>query len=173
MPAADALNPKQHKDFVYTHDHDPGTGGAKFDDYKLIRRTATEAGDLTHEQVGHLTVDRYPGRSESFVDRAGPAGYQYDASWYAGGTNTSVPVTQRVTATDPDYGHSYTFDKRVGRQGRLFEYQPPEAPEHKVDLLAGTKEHRAANTVLLGMAENNARAEGTTLLPSEDLSEHS
>ena len=44
---------------------------------------------------------------------------------------------------------------------------------HKVDYFGGTQTGGAANMVMLGIAENAARSEGTTLLPSTDLSKHS
>jgi hypothetical protein len=168
VSAADHLNPHQHKDFVYTRSVDEATSGTEFDEYKLIRRTSHKTGDVTHEQVGTLTVNRYPGTPE----RIGKPPHKewdedYDENWYRDSV-TSKPITVKTPLR-----HGGEYDKPVGRQGRLFEYEEPTTPIHKVDLLTGTQEHRAANMTMLGMAENVARAAGTSLQTPEDLSRHS
>lgn len=169
MSAADALNPRQHKDYIYTHAQDESSYGTRFDDYKLIKRTTNELGDVRHEQVGNLTVNRYRAEKEfvGLSPREMGGGAEYDEDWYRD-TATSTAVKQ--TVQHPRLG---AYQQPVGRQGRLFEYMPPVAGVHKVDVLTGTRENRAANMVMLGMAENAARSEGTSLKPSEDLSEHS
>jgi hypothetical protein len=169
VTAADHLNPRQHHEYLYTHDQDQSSYGTRFDEYKLIRRSTTEQGDVSHAQVGNLTVTRYKGQPEHIGKT--PAEYgdtdAYDEDWYRD-YGTSTPVTVQMTNR---YGD--VFHQPVGRQGRLFDYAPPVAGEHKVDTLVGTEGARAPNMVMLGIAENAARAEGTSLLPSEDLSKHS
>lgn len=168
MSAADALNPRQHHEYIYTHDQDQSSYGTRFDDYRLIRRTTSEEGDVSHHQVGQLTVNRYKGQPEHIGKTPHQYGdtYAYDEDWYRDyGTSTAVTVRHQSEHGD--------WDKPVGRQGRLFDYMPPEAPSHKVDTLIGTEGARAPNMVMLGIAENAARSEGTSLQPSEDLSKHS
>lgn len=169
MAAPDALNPKQHKDYIYTHEQDESSGGTRFDDYKLIKRTLSETGEIQHHQVGNLTVNRYKGQTEHIGKTPQEYGDDeaYDQDWYRD-SGTSVPVTRAIQGR-----HGDVFHDQVGRQGRLFAYDPPQAGRHVVDVLTGTKENRAANVVMLGIAENAARSEGTTLKPSTDLSRHS
>lgn len=168
MAATDHLNPRQHHEYIYSHDQDTTDAGTRMDDYKLIRRTTTEEGDVSHTQVGNLTINRYRGYPEHIGKTPQEYGDHdpYDRDWYAD-YGTSTAVTQKVT----DERGSY--DRQVGRQGRLFDYAPPVPGAHKVDYFGGTETAGAANAVMLGIAENAARSEGTTLLPSEDLSKHS
>jgi hypothetical protein len=169
VSAADALNPRQHHEYIYTHDQDESPYGTRFDEYKLIRRSTNELGDVAHTQVGNLTVNRYKGQPEHIGKTPQEYGDHdpYDEDWYRD-TGTSTPVTRQHVNRQGD-----VFHEQVGRQGRLFNYDPPLPGVHKVDTLVGTEGARAPNMVMLGIAENAARSEGTSLMPAEDLSKHS
>jgi hypothetical protein len=170
MTAQDALNPQQHKDFVYSRNTDDPASGTMYDEYKLIQRT-TSKGEMfdpvTHHEVGKLEVTRHPGRPEKIGKGAAEAGVAYDEDWFT----DSRTATKVGGASDQPYsGINPSSDMT---QGRLFEYRAPTAPSHNVSYLGGTEKHRAQNMVMLGIAENTARAAGTTLNPSDDLSKHS
>lgn len=159
MPAADALNPRQHKEYIYTRATMEGGYDNDLDEYKLIRRTTNELGDVAHHEVGKMDVERRPARPEHIGHTPSEIGREYDEDWYTG-YKSSTPVET-------------SSGKVIGQQGRLFGYKPPLPASHEVHYLAGTREHRAMNMTMLGVAENVARSEGTTLNPSDDLSRHS
>jgi hypothetical protein len=162
MPSEPKRKPREEVEHIFTHNVDEDyEGGSMYHDYRHIKKTMNEEGDLKHEQVGNLSVNVKVGQRER-IGQVPHLPEDYDDEWYEGRKTSSAVGDNPEWAT-----HSQP------RQGRLFPYTAPTKPEHEVHELFGTKEDRVGNMTMLGMAENAAREEGATLLPSTDLSQHS